>query len=249
MWKDWFNVKAMNIFILGPAGSGKSLLARNFSSYLASEGYRVRLVNLDPGVLDPGYRPDFDIRSNFTIESIMREENLGPNGAILEAMDRLAKTAIPRFEDSDYVIFDTPGQLEPFLFRETGRRIVGRFPDRCCLFIGDLPALRGNLLGFYLYALTTYLTLETETIAVLNKADLLSPEEIGEIEESLNDPVKILARKPLNLREEINMELLKALRVFFPPKRVPLISAKTGFGFDELLTMLYEIKCACGDLT
>lgn len=45
------------------------------------------------------------------------------------------------------------------------------------------------------------------------------------------------------------MEILKVLRFFFPPKRVPLISAKTGFGFDELLTILYEIKCACGDLT
>ncbi|MBS7633936.1 ATP/GTP-binding protein [Candidatus Bathyarchaeota archaeon] len=239
----------MNIFILGPAGSGKSLLAKNFSSYLTSEGYVVRLVNLDPGVLDPGYEPDFDIRSNFTVESIMREENLGPNGAILEAMNRLARMTVPRFEGSDYVIFDTPGQLEPFLFREAGRIIVSGFPDRCCLFIGDLPALKGNLLSFYLYALTAYCALETETIAVLNKADLLDHEEIIGIKEALNDPMKTHARKPSNLREEMDMELLKVLSFFFPPKRVPLISAKTGFGFDELLTILYEVKCACGDLT
>ena len=132
----------MNIFILGPAGSGKSLFVKNFSEYLISEGYKVKLVNLDPGVLDPGYKPDFDIRSIFTVESIMRDKNLGPNGAILEAMDRLAKIGLPEFNDMDYTLFDTPGQLEPFLFRNAGREIIGRFEDRCYLFLGDLSALK-----------------------------------------------------------------------------------------------------------
>ena len=238
----------MNIFVLGPAGSGKSLLVKNFSSYLVSEGYEVRVINLDPGVLNPGYKPDFDVRSWFTVENIMREKNLGPNGAILEAMDRLTKMKLPTFNDVDYVIFDTPGQLEPFLFRETGRTIVNAFPDRCCLFLGDLPALRGNLVSFYLYALTAYYALETDTVAVLNKVDLLSPCAVEEIRKILDDPVRMLARKPSNMEEEMNLNLLKVLRDFFSPKRVPLISAKTGFGFEELLTILYEIKCACGDL-
>ncbi|MEM1582704.1 MAG: ATP/GTP-binding protein [Candidatus Bathyarchaeia archaeon] len=239
----------MNIFVLGPAGSGKSLFIKNFSAYLSSEGYRIKIVNLDPGVLDTGYRPDFDVKSMFTIESIMRERNLGPNGAILEAMDRLAKIGLPKFREADYIFFDTPGQLEPFLFRDTGRRIIGNFEDRCCLFLGDLPALRGNLVSFYLYALTAYYTLETDTIAVLNKIDLLSNKEIEDIKEAIENPINISTRRPVNLREEMDIELLKALSAFFPPKRVPLISAKTGIGFEDILTILYEIKCACGDLT
>jgi GTPase SAR1 family protein len=239
----------MNVFVLGPAGSGKSLFVRNFSAYLVSEGYKVRIVNLDPGVLELGYKPDFDVRVMFTVEGIMREKGLGPNGAILEAMDRLSKVGLPRFQGADYVLFDTPGQLEPFLFRDAGRIIIGGFEDRCCLFLGDLQALKGNLLSFYLYALTAYFTLETETIAVLNKADLLCKEDLEEIREIVKDPASILVRKPSNLREEMNMELLRALRVFFPPRRVPIISAVSGMGFEEILTVLYEIKCACGDLT
>lgn len=239
----------MNIFILGPAGSGKSLLAKNFSEYLISEGYKVRLANLDPGVLYLSYKPDFDVRTIFTVESIMREKNLGPNGAILEAMDRLAGVNLPKFEDADYILFDTPGQLEPFLFRETGRKIVKQFEDRCCIFLGDLPALKENLLSFYLYALTAYYMLETETIAVLNKIDLLGQEETYKIRELVTDPANLLAaKKPSSLKEEMDMELLKTLRVFFPPKRVPLISAMRKIGFEEILTLLYEIKCACGDL-
>ncbi|MEM2341615.1 MAG: ATP/GTP-binding protein [Candidatus Bathyarchaeia archaeon] len=239
----------MNIFVLGPAGSGKSLFVKNFSAYLISEGYKVRVVNLDPGVLELGYKPDFDVRSMFTVESIMREKNLGPNGAILEAMDRLARVGIPKFRDADHILFDTPGQLEPFLFRDAGRIIISGFEDRCCLFLGDLLALKGNLLSFYLYALTAHYTLETETIAILNKADLLSEEDLKEIREIIGDLTNILSKRPLNLREEMDMELLKTLRAFFPPKRVPIISAMTGMGFEEILTILYEIKCACGDLT
>lgn len=239
----------MNVLVLGPAGSGKSLFVKNFSAYLASEGYRVRTINLDPGVLNPGYSPDFDVRSVFTVESIMREMNLGPNGAILESMERLTRIKLPKFKDADYVLLDTPGQLEPFLFRETGRIIASGFEDRCCLFLGDLSALKRNLVSFYLYALTVYYALETETIAILNKVDLLGEKEIEEIKNILRNPDSLLTRKPTNLREEMDMELLKSLRVFFPPKRVPLISARTGTGFEEILTILHEIKCACGDLT
>lgn len=238
----------MNVFILGPAGSGKSLLTANFASYLTDEGYKVGTVNLDPGVLSLGYKPDFDIRDKFTIEGIMRKERLGPNGAILKAMDMLAEVDLPDFNDSDYVLYDTPGQLEPFLFRDSGRRIVEKLRDCYCLFLGDLSVSRRNLLGFFLYALTARYTLETETLAILNKVDLLNPREVREIERLIEDPL-LLFEKPANLKDEMDMEVLKALRKFFPAQRIPLISAKTGKGYDELLTILHEVKCSCGDLT
>ncbi len=108
----------MNVFILGPAGSGKSLLTAGFALYLKGEGYRIKTVNLNPGVLNLGYEADFDIRKKFMIERIMRKEGLGPNGAILKAVDMLAEIQLPEFSDVDYVLFDTLGRLEPFLFRD-----------------------------------------------------------------------------------------------------------------------------------
>lgn len=235
----------MNLFILGPAGSGKSLFTGSFSSFLEGEGFKVELVNLDPGVLHLPYKPSFDVREKFTVEGLMRRLGLGPNGAILEAMERLSKLELPSFK-ADYVLYDTPGQLEPFLFREAGRRIVKSLPDVCCLFLGDLSTPRENLVGFYLYALTARFTLEAETLAVLNKVDLLTREEADRVKNFTENPL-ILERE--GLKGEMNLEILKALKVFFPPQRVPLVSAKTGQGFEELLTLLYEVKCACGDLT
>ncbi|MEM1514841.1 MAG: ATP/GTP-binding protein [Candidatus Bathyarchaeia archaeon] len=239
----------MNVFVLGPAGSGKTLFVKNFSVYLINESYRVKVVNLDPGVLNTGYKPDFDIRSLFTVEGIMRESGLGPNGAILEAMSKLVEVDLPKFDGVDFTLFDTPGQLEPFLFRDTGRIIISKFSDACCLFLGDLQAMRWNLVSFFLYALAAHYILETETIAVLNKVDLLSDEEVNEAKKIIRNPKNIIKRRPSGVKAEMDMEFLRALEQFFPPKRVPLISAKTGENFSEVLTILYEIKCVCGDLT
>jgi len=59
----------------------------------------------------------------------MEEYNVGPNGAQVLAADLLAlnidemKEIIESFE-SDYVIFDTPGQMELFVLRQSGKFLI-----------------------------------------------------------------------------------------------------------------------------
>ena len=172
----------MNVFILGPAGSGKSLLTANFASYLTDEGYKVRTVNLDPRVLSLGYKADFDVRENFTIEGIMRREGLGPNGAFLKAMDMLAEVDLPRLQRQRLRLIRHTRPARTLLvqrFRKEDRREAY---GRLLLFLGDLSASRRNLLGFFLYTLTARYTLGAETLAILNKVDLLNPREVREVE-------------------------------------------------------------------
>lgn len=57
----------------------------------------------------------------------MRDEGLGPNGAVLKAMELLSKAKIPMFKD-DFVLVDTPGQLEVFAFHTSGPKILGQLP-------------------------------------------------------------------------------------------------------------------------
>ncbi|MGP3667822.1 MAG: ATP/GTP-binding protein [Candidatus Bathyarchaeota archaeon] len=238
----------MNILILGPAGSGKSLLTKNFGLYLENEGYSVKYINLDPGVLETPYNPDFDIREKFTVEKIMRTDGLGPNGAIIKAMDMLADVCFPSFDNVDFTFVDTPGQLEPFIFRDSGRKIVEKLNDCTSIFIVDLTASRQNLIGFYLYSLVAKYTLNVESIVILNKVDLLSKDEVKKTRMFLENPLLLFERSK-SLREELDFEVANIVKKFFPPQRIPLVSAKTWNGFNELLTMLYEVKCACGDLT
>ncbi|MEM1589609.1 MAG: ATP/GTP-binding protein [Candidatus Bathyarchaeia archaeon] len=80
----------MDVVILGPAGSGKSLLTASFGKHLQKEGYTVKFVNLDPGCTLLPYKCDYDVRSMFTVEEIMRSERLGLNGAMLRAMKNSA---------------------------------------------------------------------------------------------------------------------------------------------------------------
>jgi len=62
------------VFIIGTAGSGKSLLIASFNEWLKVGKQKVATVNLDPGVLNLPYVPDIDIRDKLKINDI----NLNP---------------------------------------------------------------------------------------------------------------------------------------------------------------------------
>lgn len=126
----------MNDMILGPAGCGKSLLTEKFGAYLEREGYSVKYVNLDPGCLSVSYKCSFDVRERITVERIMKRERLGPNGAVIRAMEKLENIEIPNY-DEDFVLIDTPGQLEIFSFHRCGPKIINQLKDPVGIFILD----------------------------------------------------------------------------------------------------------------
>lgn len=239
----------MNIVVLGPAGSGKSLLTCRFGDYLLKKDYSVKFLNLDPGCLVVPYHCDFDIRERFTIERIMAKEGLGPNGAVLRAMDMLSEAKIPQ-PDGDFVLFDTPGQLEVFAFRSSGPKIIDQLADPIGIFIIDATIGVDDLPSAYLYSLAISYRLGINTLRVVNKADLLNKQERLRLSRILHNP-KILEKKvkTMGVLADIYLPMLKILSKVIPAQRIPLISAKTGEGFEELLTILHEVKCVCGDLT
>src|SRR5438445_8455416 len=107
------------IFIIGTAGSGKSLLTANLFNYYARNGSFVGTLNLDPGVENLPYTCDVDVRDYVDLVSIMRQYDLGPNGAMIMASDLIASTIddLQRDVDNvnpDYLIVDTPCQIELF---------------------------------------------------------------------------------------------------------------------------------------
>jgi hypothetical protein len=83
-------MRPLNLIMLGTAGSGKSALSATFGRWIDHNTDRdVAYVNLDPGCDFVPFNPDFDIRNYFTIAQIMRDENLGPNGAMVRASELL----------------------------------------------------------------------------------------------------------------------------------------------------------------
>ena len=75
--------------LLGPPGSGKSTFCNGMHQFLSAIGRKCSVVNLDPANDELPYPCALDIRSLVKLEDVMTEEELGPNGGVMWAMEEL----------------------------------------------------------------------------------------------------------------------------------------------------------------
>jgi len=248
----------MDILFLGPAGSGKTSLLKAFSEWiLRTQNKSVSCINLDPGVDDLPYKVDFDIRKLFTIESIMKEEKLGPNGALVRAIEKMIEmenTIKPEIKKVkvEFRLIDLPGQLEPFLFH-SGEKIIEYFDKERMLGVFLIPAEMFDPKGIAiaeLLSLMVRLKLEIPTINVLSKVDL--SKNVEEVENFLKSPRKL--RRALEnikggLEKDLAITASKLIEKIVREQRIVKTSAKTLEGMNDLYDVCYEAFCSCGDLT
>ena len=103
---------------MGPAGAGKSTFCSSLIQHLQTTRRSCFYVNLDPAAESFAYEPDLDIRELVTLEDVMEELQLGPNGGLiycfeflLQNLDFLSEALDPLSEEY-LIIFDMPGQIE-----------------------------------------------------------------------------------------------------------------------------------------
>jgi GTPase SAR1 family protein len=170
------------IFVTGTAGSGKSLLtSRLLEWYKNNNAYAIAL-NLDPGAVNLPYEPAVDVRDYIDISTIMESYALGPNGALIMASDMIA-TKLDEIQNDvdsinpDYVIVDTPGQLELFAYRASGPFFISNFncEERALLFLfdGTLVSSPANFVSIALLSTSIRLRLKAPLVNVLSKTDLM----------------------------------------------------------------------------
>jgi GTPase SAR1 family protein len=249
----------LNLIILGTAGSGKSALTAMFGEWIKQNtDQSVAYINLDPGSDYVPFEPDFDIREHFTIARIMRDENLGPNGAMIRASELLSAKAAEFAKainkiNADVRLVDTPGQMEVFLFHG-GPEITKLMRGvTISLFMTDAK-IAEKASGFVLtrlLGLSTSLRLGVSAVSVLNKIDLVG-DKLADIDRLLSDS-KFLKDRVINegsgVMIDLTLSLSKMLPELLPAARLVKVSAKTGEGMAELYDIVHEIFCACGDLT
>jgi len=170
------------IFIVGTAGAGKSLLTSRIFDYYTRNGAFVGILNLDPGVENLPYTCDVDVRDYVNIVSIMKQYDLGPNGAMIIASDLIA-SKIEQIQSDvdnmnpDYLLVDTPGQMELFAYRTSGPFFVQNFnaEQKVALFLYDgvLVTTPTNFVSVALLATSIKLRLNLPHINVLTKTDLI----------------------------------------------------------------------------
>ena len=75
--------------VIGPPGSGKSTYCDGMQQFLTALGRKCSVVNLDPANDHTSYTPALDVRDLVSLEEVMEAESLGPNGAVLYAIEEL----------------------------------------------------------------------------------------------------------------------------------------------------------------
>lgn len=169
------------IFVTGTAGAGKSILTASLISWYHEKSQSAIGVNLDPGVAALPYDPDVDVRTMIDMAEIMNTYSLGPNGALIFASDLIA-SKLPEIQDeidsanADYVVVDTPGQIELFAFRESGPFIARglRADTKAVLFLIDsmVASTPTNFLSLLLLSTSVQLRMQLPLIQVLSKTDI-----------------------------------------------------------------------------
>ena len=241
------------VFIIGTAGSGKSLLTASFTNWLHLQKQDVIAINLDPGVITMPYTPDIDIRDYIKIEQLMHDYQLGPNGALIMAADLIADE-VERLSDEiatfkpDIALIDTPGQMELFAFRQSGPYLANELAteSKALIYLFDsvFSSHPQNYVSNMFLAAAVYNRFLIPQMHVLSKSDLLPPEETQRIvdwsanpyaletaiDEKLDGTKRLLARDTMRVVHRLGLKFL-----------LTPVSAKTNEGFTNLNTMLERI--------
>jgi hypothetical protein len=251
---------------LGPAGSGKTTLARTLAlKLIADQGSEsVVTVNLDPGS-DDSDPWTIDVRERITLVNVMKKYKLGPNGAMVKAFELMEREIDPMLDPicqsmPAYVIIDAPGQLDPLIFSEAGNAVMKKMKEKLADVTGIflIPAdIINTPAGYaFLVLLLTGLRLKLDIplLHVISKADLLE----DSTDAYLNNPDELINRLDQDTGEIASFsiastEIVKRLLPTIHPVKVSIAgrrpSAKIATGLDDLIDLVHESKCACGDLT
>lgn len=252
--------EAVKIYFLGTAGSGKTALTHAFHLWMQDQGYDAITVNLDPGVEQLPYPADVDIREWISLQEVMDRYGLGPNGAQIVCADLIGtkageiRDAIEEFK-TDYILVDTPGQMELFAFRETGRTVAEMLGlERTVMaFLFD-PLLSRDPLSFtslLMLATSVHFRFPIPLVALLSKSDILSTEELSKILGWSIDPAKLeeaLMKAAPSMRKEMSIESLRAVRNLGIVSALAPVSAHLKTGMEDIYNPVQQVFMGGEDL-
>lgn len=230
-------------YLVGTAGSGKTILTSSLRTYLITKGASLTTVNLDPAVKHIPYQADVDIRDYIDYDQLVDEHNLGPNGAMIVAADLIAdhindiRDDIEELgESSSVVLVDTPGQMELFAYRRSGIEITGSFPIDTSfiafLFDSTLVSHIGGFLSISLLATSVQLRLNLPIAHIVTKIDLLKPHQIEDILAWRENPYDAIEDQ-FGMAREFSLQVGQIVEGMGQIPLIP-VSALSGEGLEML---------------
>ncbi|KAG9238719.1 GPN-loop GTPase [Amylocarpus encephaloides] len=176
------------VLVMGPAGAGKSTFCTALITHLHNNRRSCFYVNLDPAAEEFAHEPDLDIKDLISLEDVMEDMGLGPNGGLiycfeflLENLDFLTEALDPLTEEY-LIIIDMPGQIElythipilPALVKHLTR--TGALDVNLCaayLLEATFVVDRAKFFAGTLSAMSAMIMLEVPHVNILSKMDLV----------------------------------------------------------------------------
>jgi GTPase SAR1 family protein len=239
------------VLIVGTAGSGKTTLVHRLNAELTMRGKSTYVVNLDPAVMHVPYAPNIDIRDTVNYKELMRQYQLGPNGAIVTALnlfatrfDRVMDLLHARAGTAEYVLIDTPGQIEVFTWSASGNLITdmlaSAFPT-VMLYVVDTPRCTSpvTFMSNMLYACSILYKTRLPFVLAFNKTDV-QPHDFAatwmedfEAFQAALDEANARSEAYIN---SLTRSMSLALDEFYSALREVGVSSATGAGYGDLLS-------------
>ena len=118
--------------VVGPPGSGKTFYCRGMQSFMHAIDRKCAIVNLDFANDTLPYEASIDVRDLVSLERVMEEFDLGPNGGLIYCMEYLLENIVwlkDRLKEVESngtacILFDCPGQVELYTHHTCMKGIV-----------------------------------------------------------------------------------------------------------------------------
>jgi GTPase SAR1 family protein len=159
-------------------------------------------MNLDPATVNVPFDASIDIRDTVDYKQVMKQHHLGPNGAIMTSLnlfatkfdqvmnilerraygsnDNESNDGEEDNEKMDYILVDTPGQIEAFTWSASGsiisESLASAFPTVLC-FVVDTARCASSpntFMSNMLYACSMLYRTRLPLVVCFNKTDVVS---------------------------------------------------------------------------
>ncbi|CAG2162438.1 unnamed protein product [Oppiella nova] len=239
------------VIVLGMAGSGKSTLCGRLCGHLFSQKSMPYVVNCDPAVVSTPFPTNIDIRDTVNYKEVMKRYKLGPNGAIITCLnlfatqlDQVIQLVDKRADAYEYVLFDTPGQIEVFTWSASGaimtEALASRFPT---VIVYVLDTIRSEnpitFMSNMLYSCSVVYKYKLPIIIAMNKCDAIDckfaidwMKDWQLFQEAIEKETSHMA----NLTRSMSL----VLDTFYENLKAVGVSATTGQGLDQLIDAIKE---------
>lgn len=238
-----FNRKPVIIIVVGMAGSGKTTFLHRLVCHTMASNIRGYVLNLDPAVMTLPFGANIDIRDTVRYKEVMKQFNLGPNGGILTSLnlfatkfDEVISTIEKRADQLDYVLVDTPGQIEIFTWSASGAIITEAFASTfptVITYVVDTPrsSSPATFMSNMLYACSILYKTRLPLVLAFNKTDVANHQFALEWMEDF-EALHAALDSDSSYTSTLTRSLSLSLEEFYKNLKSVPVSAVSGDGMD-----------------